>query len=46
MSTVDQRDLDICAVQKSEEWEVLSVRSIPQVRTLSNRDTTPAVYLP
>ena len=49
MTTIDQRDLDLCAVQKSEEWEVLSVRSTPQSRTLPTdrfRDTTPAVYLP
>ncbi|KAH9075807.1 RWD-domain-containing protein [Lactarius deliciosus] len=24
MTTIDQRDLDLCTVQKSEEWEVLS----------------------
>ena len=36
MTTIDQRDLDICAVQTSEEWEVLSVRSTPQVRPLAN----------
>ncbi len=49
MATIDQRDLDICAKQKSEEWEVLSVRSKPQRRTLANDhscDSNPAVYLP
>ena len=50
MTTIDQRDLDICAVQKSEEWEVLSVRSTPLTLTVVPtdyfRNTTPAVYLP
>ena len=27
MHTIGQRELDVCASQKSEEWEVLSVRS-------------------
>ena len=30
MPTIDQRELDICAEQQSEEWEVLSVSSTPQ----------------
>jgi len=31
MLTIDQRELGICAEQRSEEWEVLSVRRISQV---------------
>jgi len=31
MPTIDQLELGICAEQRSEEWEVLSVRHIPQV---------------
>ena len=31
MPTIDQRELGICAEQRSEEWEVLSVRRISQV---------------
>jgi hypothetical protein len=27
MPTISQRELDICAAQRSEEWEVLSVSS-------------------
>jgi len=31
MPTIDQRELDICAEQRNEEWDVLSVWSISQV---------------
>jgi E3 ubiquitin-protein ligase RNF14 len=31
MSTIDQRDLGICAERRKEEWDVLSVRLISQV---------------
>lgn len=46
MTNIDQHDLDICTVQKSEEWEVLSVRSRPHLSHSGKCDSNPVVYLP